>query len=137
MSTVSNFGFLSSHDSKLVQLGILDERYFGDGSPTRCVHLGDNATNRKIDMIAAWSVDRLGRSLRHLISFLTELRALNALSRRDGNRGNSAFRMSSKTISRCHSRCAAPISRTILPQLPGRTMDLESSIMVHVKYGIL
>lgn len=35
-----------------------------------------DATNRKVDMIAAWSVDRLGRSLQDLISFLTELQAL-------------------------------------------------------------
>ena len=35
-----------------------------------------DATNRKVDMIAAWSVDRLGRSLQHLIGFLTELSAL-------------------------------------------------------------
>ena len=28
---------------------------------------------REIDMVAAWSVDRLGRSLTHLLSFLTEL----------------------------------------------------------------
>jgi len=36
-----------------------------------------DATNRKVDMVAAWSVDRLGRSLQDLIGFLTELRALN------------------------------------------------------------
>jgi DNA invertase Pin-like site-specific DNA recombinase len=30
---------------------------------------------REIDMVAAWSVDRLGRSLTHLLSFLTELQA--------------------------------------------------------------
>lgn len=35
-----------------------------------------DATNRKVDMIAAWSIDRLGRSLQDLISFLTELQAL-------------------------------------------------------------
>jgi DNA invertase Pin-like site-specific DNA recombinase len=35
-----------------------------------------DATARKIDMIAAWSVDRLGRSLQHLVGFLTELQAL-------------------------------------------------------------
>ncbi len=35
-----------------------------------------DATNRKLDMIAAWSVDRLGRSLQDLIGFLTELQAL-------------------------------------------------------------
>jgi DNA invertase Pin-like site-specific DNA recombinase len=35
-----------------------------------------DATARKINMIAAWSVDRLGRSLQDLVSFLTELRAL-------------------------------------------------------------
>jgi DNA invertase Pin-like site-specific DNA recombinase len=31
---------------------------------------------RKIDMVAAWSVDRLGRSLQHLLGFLNELQAL-------------------------------------------------------------
>ena len=35
-----------------------------------------DATNRKIDMIAAWSVDRLGRSLQDLLGFLTDLQAL-------------------------------------------------------------
>jgi len=33
------------------------------------------AARREIDMVAAWSVDRLGRSLTHLLSFLTELHA--------------------------------------------------------------
>ena len=33
------------------------------------------ATCRKFDMIAAWSVDRLGRSLQDLIAFLGELKA--------------------------------------------------------------
>jgi DNA invertase Pin-like site-specific DNA recombinase len=35
-----------------------------------------DATARKINMIAAWSVDRLGRSLQHLVGFLGELQAL-------------------------------------------------------------
>jgi DNA invertase Pin-like site-specific DNA recombinase len=35
-----------------------------------------DATARKINMIAAWSVDRLGRSLRDLVGFLTDLQAL-------------------------------------------------------------
>src|SRR5262245_26617761 len=30
---------------------------------------------REIDVVAAWSVDRLGRSLTHLLSFLSELHA--------------------------------------------------------------
>src|SRR4029077_9997850 len=30
---------------------------------------------REIDLVAAWSVDRLGRSLTHLLTFLTELHA--------------------------------------------------------------
>jgi hypothetical protein len=30
---------------------------------------------REFDMVAAWSVDRLGRSLQNLISFLSELKA--------------------------------------------------------------
>jgi DNA invertase Pin-like site-specific DNA recombinase len=35
-----------------------------------------DATVRKVDMIAAWSVDRLGRSLQHLVGLLQELQAL-------------------------------------------------------------
>ena len=33
------------------------------------------AVRRKFDMIAAWSVDRLGRSLQDLVAFLGELKA--------------------------------------------------------------
>jgi DNA invertase Pin-like site-specific DNA recombinase len=35
-----------------------------------------DATGRKINMIAAWSVDRLGRSLQDLVGFLGELQAV-------------------------------------------------------------
>lgn len=31
------------------------------------------ATRREIDIVAAWSVDRLGRSLQHLVAFLDEI----------------------------------------------------------------
>jgi DNA invertase Pin-like site-specific DNA recombinase len=31
--------------------------------------------SREVDMVAAWSVDRLGRSLQHLVSFLGDLQA--------------------------------------------------------------
>ena len=31
------------------------------------------ATRREVDVIAAWSVDRLGRSLQHLVAFLDEI----------------------------------------------------------------
>jgi DNA invertase Pin-like site-specific DNA recombinase len=34
------------------------------------------ATRRKIDIVAAWSVDRLGRSLQDLVGFLAELNAV-------------------------------------------------------------
>jgi len=34
-----------------------------------------DATRREFDMIVAWSVDRLGRSLQHLVAFLGEVRA--------------------------------------------------------------
>ena len=34
------------------------------------------ATRRKIDIVAAWSVDRLGRSLQDLVGFLSELNAV-------------------------------------------------------------
>jgi DNA invertase Pin-like site-specific DNA recombinase len=32
-------------------------------------------TRREIDFVAAWSVDRLGRNLQHLVGFLGELQA--------------------------------------------------------------
>src|SRR6516162_293225 len=35
-----------------------------------------DATRRRIDVVAAWSVDRLGRSLQDLVSFLAELNAV-------------------------------------------------------------
>jgi DNA invertase Pin-like site-specific DNA recombinase len=35
-----------------------------------------DATRRRFDMIMAWSVDRLGRSLQDLVAFLSELHAL-------------------------------------------------------------
>ena len=35
-----------------------------------------DATKRKFDIVLAWSVDRLGRSLQHLVSFLDELHSL-------------------------------------------------------------
>jgi DNA invertase Pin-like site-specific DNA recombinase len=34
------------------------------------------ATRREFDMVMAWSVDRLGRSLQNLVGFLSELHAL-------------------------------------------------------------
>jgi hypothetical protein len=33
---------------------------------------------RKIDVVAAWSTDRIGRSLQHLVAFLAELQAVVA-----------------------------------------------------------
>jgi len=36
-----------------------------------------DATARRINMIAAWSVDRLGRRLQHLVELLNELQALH------------------------------------------------------------
>ena len=38
--------------------------------------LCNSATRREIDMIMAWSVDRLGRSLQNLVGFLSELKEL-------------------------------------------------------------
>jgi DNA invertase Pin-like site-specific DNA recombinase len=35
-----------------------------------------DASRRRFDLIAAWSVDRLGRSLQDLVGFLTEIHAL-------------------------------------------------------------
>ena len=39
--------------------------------------LCNDATRRKFDLVAAWSVDRLGRSLQHLVGFLGELHSVN------------------------------------------------------------
>ena len=36
-----------------------------------------DATRRRFDMVMAWSVDRLGRSLQDLLGFLSDLHALN------------------------------------------------------------
>ncbi|MGH1455244.1 MAG: recombinase family protein [Alphaproteobacteria bacterium] len=38
--------------------------------------LCNDATSRKFDMIMAWSVDRLGRSMKDLVEFMEELKAL-------------------------------------------------------------
>lgn len=38
--------------------------------------LCDDAARRRFDLVAAWSVDRLGRSVQDLIEFLTDLNAL-------------------------------------------------------------
>jgi DNA invertase Pin-like site-specific DNA recombinase len=38
--------------------------------------LWKNATRRHFDMVMAWSVDRLGRSLQYLVAFLSKLHAL-------------------------------------------------------------
>ena len=35
-----------------------------------------DATKRQFDLVMAWSVDRLGRSLKDLVAFLSELHAL-------------------------------------------------------------
>jgi DNA invertase Pin-like site-specific DNA recombinase len=35
-----------------------------------------DATRRKFDMVTCWSIDRLGRSLQHLVEILNELQAL-------------------------------------------------------------
>ena len=36
-----------------------------------------DATNGKLNLVAAWSIDRLGRSLQHVVTFLNELNAMN------------------------------------------------------------
>ena len=38
--------------------------------------LAKDAARRRFDMVMAWSVDRLGRSLQDLVAFLSELHAL-------------------------------------------------------------
>src|SRR6185369_5266074 len=45
----------------------------GEASRVRCLMLA--VARREIDMVAAWSVDRLGRSLVDLLAFLKDLHA--------------------------------------------------------------
>ena len=51
--------------------GGVDARPMG-GCKANC----KDASRRQFDLIAAWSVDRLGRSLQDLVGFLTEIHAL-------------------------------------------------------------
>jgi resolvase-like protein len=41
-----------------------------------CCKSRRDATKRQFDLVMAWSVDRLGRSLKDLVAFLSELHAL-------------------------------------------------------------
>ena len=51
------------------------------------------ATRREIDVVMAWSVDRLGRSLQHLVSFLgTSMARSGPLSAPAGHRHNDTWR---------------------------------------------
>jgi DNA invertase Pin-like site-specific DNA recombinase len=59
------------------------------GSKERRPALDDllrDAKRRRFDMVIVWSLDRLGRNLRHLVTLLDELQALNIalVSLRDG-----------------------------------------------------
>src|SRR6516162_7275844 len=42
----------------------------------RSMHCAGDATKRQFDVVMAWNVDRLGRSLKDLVAFLSELHAL-------------------------------------------------------------
>jgi DNA invertase Pin-like site-specific DNA recombinase len=46
------------------------------------------ASRRKFDIVMAWSVDRLGRSLQDLIGFLSELHSLG-ITWRDINKAST------------------------------------------------
>ena len=52
------------------------------------------ATRREIDVVMAWSVDRLGRSLQHLVSFLGDIHGLGSgpLSAPAEHRHNDTWR---------------------------------------------
>lgn len=39
--------------------------------------LAKDASQGKLDLVAAWSIDRIGRSLQHLVNFMEELREQN------------------------------------------------------------
>jgi DNA invertase Pin-like site-specific DNA recombinase len=45
-----------------------------------------DATRRQFDLVMAWSVDRLGRSLQDLLGFLSELHTLRICHHRRGHR---------------------------------------------------
>ena len=54
-----------------------EEMYPGCFPVTDLQALMRGATAREFDLVAAWSVDRLGRSLQHLVQLFAEFQALN------------------------------------------------------------
>src|SRR5262245_46120702 len=59
------------------------------------------ATRREFDMIAAWSVDRLGRSLQHLVAFLGEVHASRESISIGTSRASTPPRQPARPCSRC------------------------------------
>lgn len=60
-------------------VGIYEDKASGaKGKESRPAYkkLQEDATRRKFDMVAAWSIDRLGRSLQELVGFLNEIQAI-------------------------------------------------------------
>jgi DNA invertase Pin-like site-specific DNA recombinase len=60
-------------------VGIYEDKVSGAKGKDRPAYkqLQKDATQRKFDLVAAWSIDRLGRSLQDLVAFLSELQALD------------------------------------------------------------
>jgi DNA invertase Pin-like site-specific DNA recombinase len=59
---------------------------------------------KEVDLVAAWSVDRLGRSLQKLVALLGELRAKASIST-STSRGSTPRRRPARPCSRC-SACS-------------------------------
>lgn len=60
-------------------VGIYEDKASGSkGKEARPAYkrLQEDATRRKFDMVAAWSIDRLGRSLQELVGFLNEIQSI-------------------------------------------------------------
>jgi DNA invertase Pin-like site-specific DNA recombinase len=53
-----------------------------------------DASRRRFDIVMAWSVDRLGRSLQDLVNFLSELHALKVCADRPLRPGDRSLRVS-------------------------------------------
>jgi DNA invertase Pin-like site-specific DNA recombinase len=69
---------LTQHGADVVVHDIVPERVAESAAVVRQHgrRVMEAATTRKIDVVAAWSIDRLGRSLQDLVNFLAELDAV-------------------------------------------------------------
>ncbi len=104
-----------------------------------------DATARKVNMIAAWSVDRLGRSLQDLVGFLTDLQALGCdlyLHQQSLDTstpsGRAMFQMCGRVnagLARARARGTKLGRRPVKPAIEARIRELKADGMGILRIG--